>query len=244
MSTPSPTAVLRQQDPEFVRGTFASISRRYDFANHLLSGGLDFLWRDVVARRVAASQPRTVLDLATGSGDLARELRRRCPEALVVGGDFCLPMLAEAARKSVPCLVQADGLSLPFADGAFDAVTVAFGLRNMASWSSALGECARVLRPGGGLHVLDFSMPPHPFVRAVYRVYLHRLLPRIAGWVTAKPEAYEYLGESIEGFPSGSRMLDLFRAAGFEPVAPRLFCLGVVSLYTGRLERKAAAIAR
>lgn len=236
--------VLRQQDPEFVRGTFASISKRYDFANHLLSGGLDFLWRDVVARRVAAAGPCRILDLATGSGDLARELRRKCPGALVVGGDFCLPMLAEASRKSVPCLVQADGLALPFAEASFDAVTVAFGLRNMASWSGALAECARVLREGGELHVLDFAMPSQPVLRAIYRVYLHRVLPRIAGWVTARADAYEYLGESIESFPSGGRMQDLFRHAGFAPRVPRLFCFGVVALYTGCLEKKAVAISR
>ncbi len=236
--------VLRQQDPEFVRGTFASISKRYDFANHLLSGGLDFFWRNVVARRVAAAGPRRILDLATGSGDLARELRRKCPGALVVGGDFCLPMLSEATKKSVPCLVQADGLALPFADASFDAVTVAFGLRNMASWSGALAECARVLRADGALHVLDFAMPPQPILRAIYRVYLHHLLPRIAGWVTAQADAYEYLGESIESFPSGARMLDLFREAGFSPRAPRLFCFGVVALYTGCLEKNAVATSR
>ena len=148
-----------QQDPEFVRKTFSSIAGRYDFANHLLSGGLDFLWRSQVSRLVAASRPSRILDLATGSGDLALALRKACPSAQVIAADFCLPMLEEARRKAVPCLVQADGLALPFRDGVFDAVTVAFGLRNMASWETALAEMHRVLRPDGDLVVLDFSLP-------------------------------------------------------------------------------------
>jgi len=210
---------------------FSSIARRYDFANHLLSGGLDFLWRARVARLVAESGPKRILDLATGSGDLALALQKTCPEALVVGADFCLPMLGQAARKHVPSLVQADGLALPFANGAFDAVTVAFGLRNMASWEKALREMDRVLRPGGLLVVLDFSLPEVGPLRTAYRFYLHHVLPRIAGWTTGRAEAYEYLGESIEKFPRGSSMAALMLACGLEARRPEPLCFGIVSLY-------------
>jgi len=223
---------MRQQDPEFVRRTFSAIAGRYDFANHLLSGGLDFLWRARVARVVAAVRPARILDLATGSGDLAIALQKTCPSALVVGADFCLTMLEEARRKHVPFLVQADALALPFADGAFDAMTVAFGLRNMASWEKALREMARVLRPGGLLAVLDFSLPPRGPVRAAYRLYLHHLLPKVAGWTTGRSDAYEYLGESIEKFPRGSGMAAMINACGFEARQPRTMCLGIVTLYT------------
>lgn len=193
---------------------------------------MDFAWRRRVAGLVAGRSPAVVLDLATGSGDLAAAIRRAVPAAAVVGADFCLPMLAEADRKGVPMLVQADALALPFADAAFDVVTVAFGLRNMADWAQALREIARVLRPGGGLYVLDFSLPTNPAVRAIYRVYLHRFLPRIAGWTTGRPEAYEYLGESIEAFPRGGRMTALLESCGFCSGVPEPLCLGIVSLYS------------
>ena len=220
---------LSQQ--EFVQKTFSSIAGRYDFANHLLSGGLDFLWRRRVSRLVAASRPSRVLDLATGSGDLAISLQKACPSAQVVGADFCLPMLEEAKRKQVPRLVQADGLALPFRDATFDAVTVAFGLRNMASWETALSEMHRVLRPGGLLVVLDFSLPPRGPLREIYRAYLHHVLPHVAGWTTGHAEAYKYLGESIEAFPRGSGMTALIESRGFRCEPARKMCFGVVSLY-------------
>ncbi len=214
---------LKQQDPEFVRETFAGISSRYDVANHVLSGGVDFFWRAKAAKHVAAVQPALILDLATGSGDLAVALKKACPRAQVVGVDFCLPMLEVAQKKGVPSLIQGDGLALPFHDAAFDAVTVAFGLRNMASWDGALREMARVLKPHGLLLVMDFSMPTNRLLRAAYRVYLHHGLPRIAGLLTGRPEAYDYLGESIEKFPRGETMLQLVESCGFE--APRAFPL-------------------
>lgn len=192
---------------------------------------MDFLWRAYVARRVAECRPARVLDLATGSGDLAIAIRKACPEAQITGADFCLPMLEEAHKKHVPDLVQADGLELPFADHTFDVVTVAFGLRNMASWPNALLENARVLRPGGRLFVLDFSMPTNPLLRAVYRFYLHRILPWIAGLTTGKPDAYEYLGESIEAFPRGRSMAALIESCGFRSLPVHPFCFGIVSLY-------------
>ncbi len=136
----------RQQDPQFIRRTFAGIARRYDLANHALSLGIDFLWRARAARTIAAWKPRRVLDLATGSGDLAMAIRARNPDAQVVGADFCEPMLREARRKGVKNLLAADGMRLPFRDRAFDVVTVAFGLRNMASWEAAVREMARLAR--------------------------------------------------------------------------------------------------
>lgn len=195
---------------------------------------MDFLWRSRVSRLLAAARPSRILDLATGSGDLAIALQKACPSAQVIAADFCLPMLEEARRKSVPFLVQADGLALPFAGAAFDAVTVAFGLRNMASWEKALGEMNRVLRPGGLLVLLDFSLPPRGPFREIYRVYLHHILPRIAGWTTGRAEAYEYLGESIEAFPRGSGMAALIESCGFHCAPPRRMCLGIVSLYAAR----------
>ena len=123
---------------------FDRIARRYDLANHILSGGADFLWRRRVARQVAAWQPRRVLDLATGSGDLALAISRRLPDARIIGADVSPEMLAIARAKGLRETVVADALDLPFPDCVFDCVTVAFGLRNMADWSAALREMARI----------------------------------------------------------------------------------------------------
>jgi demethylmenaquinone methyltransferase/2-methoxy-6-polyprenyl-1,4-benzoquinol methylase len=225
---------LAQKNPEFVRSTFASIASRYDLANHLLSGGMDFIWRAKLARLVAACCPSEVLDLATGSGDLALAIKKTCPTARITAADFCLPMLEQARLKGVERLVQADGLALPFSDGAFDVLTVAFGLRNMADWKAAILEMNRVLRPGGVVFILDFSLPEWEPLLSFYRLYLHHVLPRLAHWATQRKEAYEYLGGSIETFPSGCKMNALLEECGFSCEAPRPLTLGVVSIYQAR----------
>ena len=214
-----------------VRTLFASIAHRYDLANHLLSGGLDFFWRKRAAQIVKAWQPARILDLATGSGDLALTIRAACPGSFLVGADFCHPMLLRAQRKGLANLVTADGMDLPFADESFDALTIAFGLRNMESWPRALGEMRRVLRPGGHVLILDFSIPPPP-LRWLYRPYLHHALPRIAALLTGEKSAYEYLGDSIENFPSGDAMCALLRETGFENPHCEPLTGGIVSLYT------------
>lgn len=216
---------------QFVRSLFAAIAGRYDLANHLLSGGLDFLWRRRAAAIVRKWNPEKILDLATGSGDLALTLAAACPGSLIVGADFCHPMLLEASRKGVANLVTADGMQLPLPDRCFDVVTVAFGLRNMESWPGGLAETARVLRPGGHLLVLDFSVPPPP-LRWIYRPYLHHVLPRIAALLTGQKAAYDYLGESIESFPCGSAMCALISGTGFIDAAVEPLSGGIVSLYT------------
>ncbi len=217
---------------------FGTIARRYDLANHLLSGGLDFLWRRQAAKIVRAWAPSTILDLATGSGDLALALAKACPAAEITAADFCQPMLDEARRKGVKNLVQADGMNMPFPDASFDVLTIAFGLRNMESWPIALAEMARVLRPGGQLLVLDFSVPPPPF-RWLYRFYLHRILPHLATLLTGEKTAYEYLGDSIETFPHGAAMQALLKESGFAEASCIPLTGGIVSLYTGRVKKSA-----
>lgn len=223
---------ISKEQPESVRDLFSSIASRYQTVNHLLSGGLDFYWRAVAVRLIRAWRPLAVLDVATGSGDLARAIRRACPDSRIVGADFCRPMLDVARRNGLPELVEADGLNLPFADASFDAVTAAFGLRNMASWEKGLSEMARVLRPGGHVLILDFSLPTLPVIRPLYRFYLHHILPGIAGIATGRTDAYEYLGGSIELFPSGGTMNSLLEACGFEDARALPLTLGTVSIYT------------
>lgn len=198
---------------------------------------MDVLWRNKAARIVQKWNPGRILDLATGSGDIALALRDAVPGAEIIGADFCVPMLREARRKGFDTVVAADGMNLPFASGSFDAVTIAFGLRNMASWPGALREMQRVLRTGGHLLVLDFSIPPPP-LRWLYRPYLHKVLPRIAGALTGEPGAYRYLGDSIEKFPSGAAMEALLEEAGFyQPRSTRLSG-GIVTLYTATAARR------
>ena len=225
---------IQKENPELVRGLFSDIAGRYQVVNHLLSGGLDFYWRAISVRLIRGWNPSTALDIATGTGDLAMAIRKACPGARVIGADFCRPMLEVARRNGLPELVVADGLVLPFPDQSFDLVTAAFGLRNMASWEKGLSEMARVLRPGGNLLILDFSLPTLPVIRPLYRFYLHRILPVIAGIATGRTDAYEYLGGSIEKFPSGRAMTELIESCGFQGTVAKPLTLGTVSVYTAR----------
>jgi demethylmenaquinone methyltransferase/2-methoxy-6-polyprenyl-1,4-benzoquinol methylase len=222
------------RDPQAVRAMFGRIAQRYDLANHVLSGGVDFLWRRRVARIIENWRPTRVLDLATGSGDLALAIQRRLPEAKIVAADFSQEMLEVARRKGVRETVLADALQLPFESGSFDCVTVAFGLRNMADWAAALREMARVLRSGGHLLVLDFSLP-HGALLPAYRFYLHRCLPLLASLVTGQRDAYDYLGGSIEKFPSGGEMVELIEKSGFARASAEPLTGGIATIYTAQL---------
>ena len=207
------------------------MAKRYDLANHLLSCGADFQWRKRAARIVADWSPRKVADLATGTGDLAIAVQRVLPDAEITGVDFSLEMLAIARSKGVRNTVVADVLALPFTDGAFDCVTIAFGLRNVQDWSGALREMARILKPGGHLLVLEFSLPRSSFLRTVYRIYLHRLLPLIAALVTRSRDSYRYLGASIENFPDQGEMTRLIENSGFVKIGSEPLTGGIVTLF-------------
>ena len=222
------------QDAGFVKQAFAGIARRYVLTNHVLSLGIDVLWRKRTAKLVAGLNPAWVLDLATGSGDLAQAIERACPKAQVLGGDFSPPMMAEAQKRGFHHLMTADALSLPVQDAAFDVVTVAFGLRNMASWPDALKEMGRVLKPGGHLVVLDFSLPRLPVIRPFYVFYLEKIMPRLAGAITGQRAAFEYLCRSIESFPSGKDMEALMIANGFAEASSTPLSFGIASLYKAR----------
>jgi len=219
------------RDPDAVRAMFGRIARRYDLANHLLSGGADFLWRRRAAKIVEEWRPTQVLDLATGSGDLALSLQNRLPNATITAADFSPEMLSIAKQKGVRETVLADAMHLPFEAASFDCITVAFGLRNMSDWNLALREMSRVLRAGGHLLVLDFSLPAGP-LRPAYRFYLHSCLPSLAALVTGEKQAYDYLGGSIENFPSGEVMIRLIEESGFARAAALPLTGGIATIYT------------
>jgi demethylmenaquinone methyltransferase/2-methoxy-6-polyprenyl-1,4-benzoquinol methylase len=218
--------------PAQVRQMFGSIATRYDFANHVLSCGIDFYWRSCAAEIVSAWHPLTVADLATGTGDLALAMQKRLPHAEVTGVDFLPEMLELARRKGVRRVVLADAMKLPFNDESFDCVTIAFGLRNLENCSAALAEMWRVLNAKGHLLVLEFSLPTTAILRAVYRFYLHRCLPLLGSFLTQKKTAYDYLGDSIEEFPSGNAMCELMRATGYAAPTFQPLTGGIVTIYT------------
>lgn len=214
-----------------MREAFARIADRYVLTNHVLSLGTDILWRRKVARIVKRWKAKNLLDVASGTGDLALEIQDTCPELDITASDFCPEMLAYARERGLTKTIVADALALPFADGSFDVVTVSFGLRNMADYPAAIREMNRVLKPGGHLLVLDFSLPEN-CLRAPYRWYLHNVLPKMAGWITRQKDAYEYLGGSIETFPSGMAMCELIESNGFKEADHTPLSCGVAAIYT------------
>lgn len=219
-----------------VRDMFARISPRYDLLNHLLSANIDKRWRRAVTRKLRPLLPAggKVLDVACGTGDLSIALFENTG-AQVVGVDFCRPMLELAAKKNRQLsFVEGDALRLPFNDGAFDAVTIAFGLRNLASVESGLKELRRVLKPQGWAAILEFSKPTVPGFRALMATYCTRLLPRIGGIISGSRSAYEYLPESVSQFPDQPALAALMHDTGFDDVAFENLTGGVAALHTGR----------
>ena len=225
-----------------VREMFATIASRYDLLNHLLSANVDKRWRRIVATRVGeklSSSGARVLDVACGTGDLSRTLFE-ITGARVVGTDFCRPMLAVAAGKvssQIP-LIEGDALRLPFRSGSFDAVTIAFGLRNLSSVESGLAELCRVLKPGGWVAVLEFSRPSNAIVRAFYGLYFRNVLPVLGGAVSGSLSAYAYLPASVQSFPDQRRLALLMEQAGFEQVAYENLTGGIAALHMGRRDLK------
>jgi demethylmenaquinone methyltransferase/2-methoxy-6-polyprenyl-1,4-benzoquinol methylase len=222
-----------------VRAMFAGIATRYDLLNHLLSVNTDRRWRQLVAAKLRpAFKPGTrTLDVACGTGDLALTLAEAgAPD--VVALDFCRPMLELAARKArergrVVPFIEGDALCLPFAEATFDVVTIAFGLRNLASVEAGLDELRRVLRPGGTLAVLEFSHPVVPGLRALFQFYFTRVLPRLGGLVSGSRSAYEYLPDSVARFPDQTELAALMRAVGFDKVEYQNLTGGIAALHTG-----------
>jgi len=228
-------------DPVAVNSMFARIARRYDVANRLLSGGIDVWWRRLLVASVRKQGPSNILDLATGSGDVAFALSKGLPPSTAITGmDFCQPMLDEAMIKQQSSghfpnitFIQGDGLALPLADASYDAVTISFGLRNMADRHRALSEMRRVLRPKGRLYVLEFSQP-YRWFQPIYYFYLRRILPSIASMVTGDRGAYEYLCGSIEQYPGHEAMNTEILRAGFSAVEAKRMTLGSVALHVAQ----------
>ena len=237
--TPSPTAV--DKSASRVQRMFGEIAVRYDFLNHLLSLGIDYYWRWLTVRRVRPQGPLPVLDLCTGTGDLALAYHRAAGgQTPIVGADFCAPMvvIGEQKRRRAGAerlsFAVADAQQLPFADESFQIVSVAFGLRNVSDTDRGLAEMARVCRTGGSVAVLEFSTPSWQPFRGFYLWYFRHVLPRIGQLLARnRSDAYNYLPASVGQFPQGEALAGRMRAAGLEPVRIYPLTLGVATLYVG-----------
>lgn len=228
-----------QTKKEQVEQMFDNIAPTYDRLNHILSFNIDKLWRRRVVRILRKSNPDMVMDMATGTGDLAIAMARRIKDVHILGIDLSEEMLAVARQK-----IESEGVSdrievkkgdaenLTFVDSeTMDAATVAFGVRNFENLEKGLAEIYRTLRTGGKLIVLEFSIPRNPLVRWVYAQYSHRLLPRIGAMLSKDRQAYDYLPDSVEEFPSPERFAEILRGVGFSDIKARSQSFGIAHIY-------------
>lgn len=248
-------ALVATKAPRDIRGMFHDISRTYDFLNHLLSLNTDRRWRRFVARRVVTPDVREVLDVCSGTGDLALAIADQAVRVgaapRIVGSDFTPSMMAIArdkfgrasARSAVtPLPSVGDTMRLPFPDARFDLVTVAFGIRNVSDTAAGLGEMARVCRTGGRVAVLEFSQPRNALMRRAYNLYFFTVLPWV-GRLISGSRAYTYLPKSVARFPDGDGFARMLGAAAGGPVETHPLTFGIATLYVATVRRDGVSAA-
>lgn len=221
-----------------VQEMFGEIAQRYDFLNAVLSLGIDKGWRKDAVSAVYEKRPEKILDVATGTADLALELKKAMPDAEVIGVDFAEPMLVigrqKAAKQNLDVrLVQGDGLKLAFPDHSFDALSIAYGLRNFSNYQAGLNEFYRVLKPGGRLVILEFPPPPRGLFGQLFRFYFLHILPFLGGIISGKQKAYEYLPTSVLNFPAPDVLATMLKDAGFDKIRYKLQTFGVSAIHVG-----------
>jgi len=230
------------KSPDRIAGMFDAIAGRYDFLNHALSAGIDRRWRRLAVRSLALTGKERLLDVCTGTADVAIAARAARPGAArVVGVDFAGAMLGVGQEKVTRAgfggsiaFVRGDATRLPVADRSVERATVAFGIRNVEDVASACAELHRVLTPGGRLAVLEFAIPTLPGVRGAYLWYFKHILPRLGRLISRHRAAYSYLPESVSAFQPPAELVKLLRHAGFQDVTADPLSLGIVFLYTAR----------
>lgn len=221
-----------------IAAMFDRISPKYDHLNHLLSLNIDKVWRRKTAKAVVKCQPKTILDLATGTADLAIAMAKRNSQAHIIGMDISEKMLdigkAKVAQQKMDGQIElrlGDAAALPFGDSSFDAVTVAFGVRNFEDLGKGLTEIHRVLKPNGNVFILEFSMPERFPLKQVYKLYFKHLLPKIGKWLSKDASAYTYLPESVERFPKPDSFIKLLSEKGLGNGTKRILSFGIATLY-------------
>jgi demethylmenaquinone methyltransferase/2-methoxy-6-polyprenyl-1,4-benzoquinol methylase len=223
-----------------LRSMFSSIAGKYDLLNRLFSLGIDVKWRRELASEIPENGEKPILDIATGTADVALTLEKICQgNGLIVGIDFSLPMLRVGAAKASDKkanrirFIAGDAYTLPFTDNTFSAATISFGLRNLAHRLDGLKQIFRVLMPGGRIVILEFSPMDRPILGPFFRIYFHRIMPFLGGIVSGNRGAYIYLPESVAQFPDPARLGQEMTEAGFSDVRYRALTLGIVYLHTG-----------
>ncbi len=231
------TAKLQGQDKyNYVQDMFGRIAGTYDLMNLLMTGGQDRAWRKFVIRQARLSPGDTVLDIASGTGDIAFEAVRNVPEVAAVGADFSLPMMHVGQRRPMGKRIRwagADAMNMPFDDGTFDAVTAGYLLRNVPDIPRTLDEIHRVLKPGGRFVVLDSAPPPPSPVRPFIEVHLRYVIPTVGKLISGQGDAYEYLPESTQAFKTPDELALLMAQAGFEKIAFKTFVFGTMAVHWG-----------
>jgi demethylmenaquinone methyltransferase/2-methoxy-6-polyprenyl-1,4-benzoquinol methylase len=230
------------KSPGKISAMFDAIAPRYDFLNHVLSAGIDRYWRMQAIRSLRLTGRERVLDVCTGTADLAIAARTAKPGAArVVGVDFAGAMLGMGREKlkraglaGTVTLVRGDATRIPAADASVDAVTVAFGIRNVDDTPAACREMCRVLKRGGALAILEFAIPTLPIVRTAYLMYFRHILPAVGRLISRHSAAYGYLPDSVGTFATPDQLMDMLRASGFVEVAAARMTFGIVFLYTAR----------
>ncbi len=226
---------------EQVAGMFDQIAFRYDLLNRFLSGGIDIYWRKQAIKELKTVQPKLVLDVATGTADVAIMTWKFLKPEKIIGIDISEGMLQLGREKIAKLLLSSnielkrgDSEAISFPDHTFDAVTVAFGVRNFQNLEQGLGEMLRVLRPGGKLVILEFSRPKQTVFRGFYNLYMKIICPGIGKWLTKNREAYQYLHNSVKAFPEGETFLHILQQVGFSETSLKRLSLGICTIYCGR----------
>ncbi|TXK48045.1 bifunctional demethylmenaquinone methyltransferase/2-methoxy-6-polyprenyl-1,4-benzoquinol methylase UbiE [Pontibacter qinzhouensis] len=219
---------------------FNNIAGKYDFLNHFLSAGIDIIWRKKAVKLLAPSNPKIMLDIATGTGDFAIEALSLNPDN-IIGVDISEGMMAVGREKLKRRgldkkieLLYGDSEDLPFEDNTFDAITVAFGVRNFENLPKGLSEMYRVLKPGGTAVVLEFSKPKAFPMKQLYQFYFKNILPVVGKFVSKDRAAYTYLPESVQAFPDGQEFINIYQQVGFKSTKWHSLTFGISSIYTGK----------
>ncbi|HLO34013.1 MAG TPA: ubiquinone/menaquinone biosynthesis methyltransferase [Anaerolineales bacterium] len=227
------TGLTGQERATYVQNIFARIARHYDLMNRLMTGGQDFHWRKQVIQLARLKQNACLLDIGTGTGDLAREALAQYPQAKVIAGDFTFEMMRVGQDKGPLNFSSADALHLPFRDSFFDAVVSGFLMRNVIDLQKALQEQYRVLTKGGRIVILDTTRPKKNILSPFIRMYMHILIPALGGLLTGAKEAYRYLPESTDGFVTAEELASRMAVAGFRKINYERLMFGTIAIHWG-----------
>ncbi len=227
------TNLTGQVRAQYVQSMFTRIAHRYDLMNRLMTGGQDIRWRKIVIQLARLESNASLLDLGTGTGDLAREALKRNPQAHVTAADFTLEMMRVGRKPGDPPFSSADALELPFKDSTFDAVISGFLMRNVIDVNLALKEQYRVLKPGGRIVILDTTRPKKNILSPFIRIHMHLIIPLLGKLISGTGDAYEYLPDSTEGFLTAEELAAHMAAAGFKNVNFKRLMFGTIAIHHG-----------